>query len=203
MRNRSQAGVWLIVGTLVVAEVTARQPGLDRAEMERVLKIARGSQAERAAFHAPYVFEVGQTVERIEVVTERRRLMLLAAARLAGGDRLFAEGTLRAEEAMRPWRGRTAVIGRVRFHPQNSYVTAPPVAIRVYDGSRELPRRDLKAVTDFALGTGAPNERLPVIGATAEALFEAAVLGAGSRDVTVWMEGKEIARLALDFSKLP
>jgi hypothetical protein len=193
--------VALVAIALLGAGATAIDLDVDRRDMEVVLRIARGPAAERMLFHAPYVYAINQTVERLEVVTELRRLVQIAEARIAGGDRLFAQGTLHAEEALRPWRRRVAVVVRLRFHPQNAYVMAPPVDIRLNGSSGEVSRLDMRSESVLALSTGIPGERLPIVGATAEALFDATIVGQRSHTVTVRMEGKEIARLAMDFGR--
>jgi hypothetical protein len=47
------------------------------------------------------------------------------AARIAIGDPLFTQGTLRAEEALRPWRRKVAIVARFAFPVNNAY-TIPP-----------------------------------------------------------------------------
>jgi hypothetical protein len=52
-------------------------------DMEQVLAIARRPEAARAVFHAAYVFKGLPPVETIDVITERRRLAMMAAERIA------------------------------------------------------------------------------------------------------------------------
>jgi hypothetical protein len=141
-------------------------------------------------------------VERIEVVTERRRLVMIAESKIAAGDHLFSHGTLRATEAMRPWRGRVSVIARLRFPQQNAYVMAPPVDVAIPN----VPRLDLKAETLFGLSgfglSAGDSSPLPVTGASAEAAFLTSVIGQTRRVVVVTMEGRELARVAIDFSRI-
>lgn len=195
------------IGVIVIALVGSRATAVDldvsRGDMERVLKIARGPEVERTLFHAPYVYAINDIVERIEVVTELRRLMQIAETRMAGGDPLFAHGTLRAEEELRPWRRRIAVTARLGFHPQNAYVMAPPIEIRLRGASGEVPRLDMRSESLLALSTGVPDERLPVVGATAEALFDATIVGQRSYNAIVRMEDKEVATVTIDFARLP
>ena len=187
---------------LAAATVAAIDLDISPADIEAALKLARGPESARAAFHARYVFASNHpTVERIEVVTEWRRVVLLAESRIAGGDHLFAHGSRAASEALRPWRGRVSVIARLRFHPQNTYVMAPPIDLSVRDNSGDVPRLDLRTETMLALSSGIPGERLPVVGAVAEAMFGAAAIGQATRTVVVRMDGAEVSRLAIDFSR--
>jgi hypothetical protein len=190
---------------LFLAAATSAAIDLDisPADIETALKVARAPEATRAAFHARYVFASNHpTVERIEVVTERRRVVLLAESRIAGGDHLFAHGTRAASEALRPWRGRVSVIARLRFHPQNTYVMAPPIDLSVRDNTGDVPRVDLRIETMLALSSGVSGERLPVVGAVAEAMFAAGAIGQATRTAVVRMDGVELARLAIDFSRI-
>src|SRR5688500_5127452 len=98
--------------------------------IEAALKIARGSESARLAFHRPYIFQASDpSVARIEAIAEFRRIVLIAEERLARGDRLFAQSTLQAQEAVRPWRGRVSVVAEVRFHPQNAYARPPGIDV--------------------------------------------------------------------------
>jgi hypothetical protein len=54
------------------------------------LVVGRRPDAERARFHSRYEFRVGDpTVERIEVITEFRRVVLAVEERVRFGDHLF------------------------------------------------------------------------------------------------------------------
>lgn len=174
------------------------------ADMEAVLAIARGSEDRRAAFHRPYTFPLNHaTVERLEVITERRRLMLLAEARIAAGDHLFSHGLLHARDALRPWRQRVSIVAYVRFHPQNTYIMAPPVDIVLIGPTGERPALNVRIQTEFALPAGRPNERLPVVGATAEAVFDAVLIGQSLHLAVVRLDDKESVSVPIHFDRLP
>ena len=188
---------------LAAATVAAIDLDISPADIEAALKVARAPESTRAAFHARYVFASNHpAVERIEVVTESRRVVLIAESRIAGGDHLFAHGSRAVSEALRPWRGRVSVIARLRFHPQNTYVMAPSIDLVLRDNSGEVPRLDLRTETLLALSSGVPGERLPVVGAVTEAIFGSAVIGQTTRTVVVRMDGAEVTRLAIDFSRV-
>jgi hypothetical protein len=191
----------LVVGFGAITMPNAIDLDISTADIESVLTIVRGSDAERAAFHAPYLFGAADPViERIEVITERRRVALLAEARIAQGDPLFARGTLRAEEALRPWRRKVMLVARFTFPPLNAYSLAPPVDIALDDPT--VPRLEMKGETLFALPGGRAGQALPVVGAVGEALFDAAAIGQTSHTMVVRLGDRQTARLTIDFGRL-
>jgi hypothetical protein len=170
-------------------------------DIEGVLAIARGPEPERAAFHAPYLLTAADpTVERLEVITERRRVALLAQERIALGDFMFTRGTLSAEQALRAWRRKVTIMVRFAFPPQNSYILAPPLDIALVDP--DVPRVDMKGDTLFAMSTGVAGQSLPVIGAAGEALYDAVAIGQITHTVVVRLGGREVARQQVDFGQL-
>jgi hypothetical protein len=199
MRNRRvAAGAVVLALTTGPSGIRAIDLDVTPQEMEQVLAIARGPEGARAAFHAPYVFKGLPPVETIEVITERRRLALIAAERIALGDPLFTRGTLRAEEALRPWRRRVAVAVRFAFPVNNSYTLGPPVDITLTGGP--TTRLDMQSETLFALPTTNPSQPVPVVGARGEAIFEAASVGQSTRTVVIRLGDREVARQPIDFS---
>src|SRR5690606_25493720 len=117
------AAMWRSAALAVIlASSTAGAIKLDvtRLDVERALAIARSSDAERARFHAPYIVAVDTPfVDRVELISPYRRVVLLAEQHISKGDRAFAYSITRAYEASRVWSNRVAVVARVRFHPQN------------------------------------------------------------------------------------
>lgn len=203
---RARAVTLAVVTSLAVSAVV-RVRGADAqmtaTEVEGVLAVARGDVAGRVRFHAPYLVPVAHpTLERIEVITERRRLLLLAEEKLAGGDRLFAFGTLRAEEALRPWRGRLVVTAHLRFPPQNAYVMAPPVEVRLRSASGDVPRLTSASETIYGLASGGAGVPLPVVGAKGESRFDDTSATRSAREAVVLVDGRELARVALDLSRM-
>lgn len=177
---------------------------LTPSEIEAVLAVARGDAAGRARFHAPYIVSLTHpTLERVEVVTERRRLLLIAEEKLAGGDRLFAFGTLRAEEALRPWRGRLTIAAHLRFPPQNAYAMAPPVEVRLRGAGGDVPRLTTASETILGLASGVAGAALPVVGAKGEARFDDTSATRAAREAVVLLDGRELARVAVDLSRMP
>jgi hypothetical protein len=172
-------------------------------EIESALDLARGPQAARAAFHKPYIFPGGSpTVEKIEVVTERRRIVLIAEDHIAQGDHMFARGLRPTTEAMRPHRRRVSVVATLRFTSRNPLIAAPGVDVVLRSSSGDVRRLDLQTRPVYGLGAGVDNEQLPVIGAVADASFDAALLAEASRLAIVRIEGKEVGGVTIDFSRL-
>ena len=174
---------------------------VSQQDMEQVLTIARGTDTVRDAFHAPYLLATGdRTLDRLEVITERRRLAFIAAERIAIGDPLFTRGTLRAEEALRPWRRKVSIAARFSFPPNNAYTVAPPVDISLTGGPAQ--RLDLKSETLFALPSTNPAQPIPVVGARGEALFDAVSLARATRTLVVRLGDRDIARVTVDFGRI-
>ena len=193
----------MVLAALVAAaaQVAALKIGITREDVDRALTIARSRDADRARFHAPYIKEVNTPfVERIEVVSELRRVVLLAEEQIARGDRSFAYSLTRASDALQVWRRRVAVIARVRFHPQNNYVDAPPVTLSLVGNERALVGVKREAI--LALPPGRTGEFVPVLGAVVEAVFEAEALGQAEREFVIELEGRELGRVTFDFATI-
>jgi hypothetical protein len=191
--------VSLVVGAS--GPLDALKIGIGPQDVDRALTLARSREAERERFHAPYIQVVNLPfIERVEVVSEFRRVVLLAEEQTARGDRYFAYSVTRATDALQVWRRRVAVVARVRFHPQNNYVDAPPVTIRLAgnDGALIGVKRD----AIFALPPGRKGEFVPVLGAVVEGVFEAEALGQSERDFVIELEGRELGRVTVNFSTI-
>jgi hypothetical protein len=62
------------------------------------------SDIDRAPIHAPYITTLdSEFLERVEIVTEFRRIVLLAEDHILKGDHAFAYSSRIAGEAARPW----------------------------------------------------------------------------------------------------
>lgn len=191
----------VLVALLVSAHGDALKIGISPGDIDRALIIARSRDADRAEFHAPYIQKVDTTfIERVEAVSELRRVVLLAEEQMARGDRRFAYSLTRASDALEVWRRRVAIIARVRFHPQNNYVDAPPVTMRLAGNDGALI--GVKRTAILALPPGRSGEFVPVLGAVVEGVFEAEALGQGVRDFVIELEGLELGRVTFDFSTI-
>ncbi len=182
---------------------TAVELDLPPAKIQSAMAVARGPESTRAAFHRPY-FISGNTpvVDNIEIVTEYRRIVKICEAKIADGMPLFAHNLVSVQEAIRSFRNRVSIVAHLRFHPQNAYVVAPPVDVMLLDQMTPLPRLDWLSDTQFGFGSGKRDERMPVFGATGEAVYDASIVGQKYRTVVVRVDDKDVARLTVDFGRL-
>lgn len=191
----------LALAGLTIARAAAIDLDVTAEDIERALALARRGDKERALFHAPYVAAVDTTfVERIEVVTELRRVVRMAEDHIRRGDRAFSYSVTQAQRELSPWKQRVAIVARLRFHPQNTYVGVPAVNIRLEGHDGEAIGTLVEPVLAFA--TGAPGERIPILGAIVEATFDATTVGQTQRLVVVTVDKKEVASHLFDLGRL-
>lgn len=199
----------LLVATVVLAAGVLSGTGHLRAidldvtpeDIDRALAIARGTESERQRFHAPYIKRVDQPViETVEIVSEFRRVVLLAEERARKGDRLFGYSVASAQQAVGPWVKRLAVKLRVRFHPQNTYVDVPPVEISL-TGNAAAQIGVVKEPV-LAFPSSEPGARVPILGAVVEGVFDAVLVGNGIREFVVAVNGSEAGRFSFDLAAL-
>lgn len=196
-----RAGVLALLFVTSVVRVAAIKVDISLQDIDQALTVARSRDTDRAKFHARYIQEINtQFVERVELVTELRRVVLLAEERAARGDRQFGYSVTRVNDALSVFRRRLSVIARVRFHPQNNYVDAPPVTMVADGHDRALIGVKREAI--LALPPGRKGEFVPVLGAVVEGVFDAEALGQGSREFVISLEGRELARVTFDLSKV-
>ena len=170
-------------------------------DVERALAIARAQDRERDAFHAPYIKHVNiATVERVEVVSEFRRIVLAAQDRLLKGDRAFAHSVTRAHEANTPWKRRLSIVARLKFHPHNTYVAVPPADIVLRGAGADV----IGVLRDpiLSLPSAQPGDHVSILGAVVETVFDAATVGQGTREFVVRLEGRELTRVTFDLGAL-
>jgi hypothetical protein len=178
---------------------------MSRADIERAAALARWprSDADRARFHRRYVTDLhgvmadSFAVTRIEVITEFRRLELIAEEHARAND-TFGRGSLRdAKEALAPWRGRVTVAVRIEFTASTRYLPAVPGVTVAFDG---LPRID--ALDSHTIPIYSGEESPTLVGGTVETVFDAATLARVRQPLAVRYEGRELTRLFLDFTQL-
>jgi hypothetical protein len=201
--------IWRFVDLTVAAVVFAAivplhaiNLAVTTADIDRALVIARGRDAERARFHAPYIVTLKDpTVQSIEIITEFRRIVLLAEDHILKGDRGFAYSTRIAQAGAATWKNRVSVVARLRFHPMNTYVDIPKIEISLDGPNADRAFIGLLKEPLFALG-GGPGEPVPILGAVAEGVFEAGLIGQTQRTATVKLDGKTLITRLLDFSSI-
>ena len=199
--NHGSRGIFvaLAVGMLVsVMPVAALNIDISHADIERALTIARATDAERARFHALYIHHVNTPfVERAEIISEFRRVVLMAEEQLARGDRFFAYSTTRANDALQVFRRRVSIRVQVRFHPLNNYVSVPPVSISLVGNESARIGVSREPVYGFAAEAGAA---APLLGAVVIGTFNAEALGQARREFIVTLDNKELGRVEFDFA---
>lgn len=175
---------------------------LSDGDVMRAIALARASDAERARFHAAYTAVVRDaTVDRIELITEFRRAVLLAEERHRLGDRMF--GVKQIGELLQPWRGRINVRAELRFHPQNAYVRVPDYEF-VLGGPGSDALSGITArqpIYQLAPPRGAPASA-PILGAYVETGFEAAALPSQPTLVRLMLDGDLVAMTTFDLNRL-
>ena len=113
---------------------------------------------------------------------------------------MFRYSVSLATQALAPWKRRLSMIARLRFHPQNNYVSLPKIEVAL-DGNAEA-LVDVLLQPVLSMPSGQPRERLPVLGAVAEGVFDAVKVGQGVREFVVRVDGREIARVSFDLSAI-
>jgi hypothetical protein len=196
--------VWaslLILVTILPLSTRALDLDVTMQDVERALAIARDSDGERVRFHAPYIRAVNLPfVESAEIVSEYRRVVLMAEERARKGDRNFGYSVTLAQQALGPWKHRVSLVARLRFHPQNTYVGVPPVDV-IVEG-RDAAKIGVLKEPILSLPSTNPGDRLPVLGATVEGVFDAVSLGQGPHEFVIRLDGREIGRVTFDLGAL-
>lgn len=177
--------------------------------MMRALQLARwpATDADRASFHSRYVFDVPDEsaapirIDRIEVITEFRRLELLAEQHARLNDLWGRPGTRDAEEALQPWRGSVwlSIHGLYRSlaHPEPG---PADIAIRLDEPATAA--RSVNRALEYGGGCGSDLWPCAIAGVRIEAQFDAARLARAVRPVVVDWNGVTLARVTVDFRSL-
>ena len=192
----------LTTAALLCGDARAVAPIVRDQDIERALKLAQARDDTRAQFHAPYIVNVNDaTLERVEVITEFRRYVLTTEEQLRMGRWLFAQGIKDAQGILRPWRGRLSLVSRLRFHPHNTLLGLPPYELTI--GDPDIVPVDVVRTPITALLSGKAHDwSAPLLGATIESVFDAVSVGDTVRPVRLSLDGKDVARVSIDFSKL-
>ena len=195
-------------GTGAVAGVPGVNIQLTSQDIQRATDLARWphTDAERAQFHKRYTIVVnGPTVEyfaleAIEVTTPFRRMELIAEEHARIND-LFARGGDRrdAEEALRPWRDQVSIVARLRFDLTKLIPGVPDVDVALEGPNILFPITTSSSRIDIAIDNGA---RTQIVGGLVEAVFDVRAVGQTTGPVVVRWNGKEIARVAVDFARM-
>jgi hypothetical protein len=175
--------------------------------MEKAIALARQPENARAAFHRRYtVFPAGDPiVDRFEIVTEMRRLVLAVERRRRLGSDAFSLNDART--VLQPWRGRLSIVAHLRFHPLNVLVSVPDYELRLAaSGAPTL--RPLDTRRRALYGTPAAPRALPsapgsfLAGSEIEGVFDGAAVGNRAWTLLLLLGQKEIARAAMNFAAI-
>jgi hypothetical protein len=202
-RRQHSVAVAALIVVLAPANVPAIDLSLNAADMDRALSIARGSIADRSRFHDRYIVHVNGpvfdyvTVQQVEVITEFRRLELIAEDHVRLNDTFGRAGVREPEEALRPWRGRLSIVVRLQFRSADRFITSVPSIVVVLGSPAFVPidthSRPIFSESDSG---GA------LIGGTIEGVFAAESAGQSNLPVIVRWNDEQLARLTIDFARL-
>jgi len=192
----------LVLAGFTPNAVGALNLSLSRSDMQRALTLGRIplSDPDRASFHDKYVVRVSGakldyiTLERIEIITEFRRLVLLAEQHAGLNDSFGRAGFRDVEDALRPWRGQLSIVAYLRFDRANRVIAVLPEIAVVLDGDRNILPTKVIPTTLPGRGTP-PGERL-------EAIFDATSIGQAIHRFVVSYKTQILARVTIDFVSL-
>ena len=191
---------------LVPAPVGAVIEVLSDRDIAHALNVANGSDASRALFHAPYIVAIHDpAIEHLEAITEFRRFVLSAEDQLKAGNWMMARGGFDAKgrtlkDLQRQLSGQVSIRARLRFHPQNNYVTLPPLDILL--GEPTLLAINVIRTPHISPASGEPGTRDVITGATIEVFYNAPTINNRQLPVRLQLEGREFARANVDFARL-
>jgi hypothetical protein len=195
----------MLFALLAPAGVGAINARLGLEDIQRATDLARfpHTDADRAQFHKRYTVAVNSrvveyfAVETIEVTTPFRRMELIAEEHARVND-LFARGGLRdAEDALRPWRDQLAIAARLRFDLTKVIPEVPALDVTIEGPALVLPT----TVNSSGIYTRTDDQSW-LVGGLVEAVFDVQAVSQATQPVVVRWNGKEIARVAVDFAAL-
>ena len=166
--------------------------------VEFALRVARGSTAERVAFHAGYrSVSADPGVDHVSVITELRRLVLLAETH--GGDWRDARA---AADALASHRGRLTVEARIRFHPKNGYTSLPRLDVHLGSTLAVQPALEVRIEPIDGPEPATSDEHRPVVGAVVEATFAAPVARA-VHTLVIYVDNVYMLLATIDLTRMP
>lgn len=199
----------LAVVSAVLVLVSVRVAGLTEvmtdSDVARALNIANGSETARARFHAPYRVVIDDPmIHNLEIITEFRSFVFAAEDQVKAGNWMMARGGYDSKgrtikTLLRPRIGQVSIRAQLQFHPHNNYTTLPAFDILLGDptllaiNSSRTPV--LMAGTDGGLSSG-------ISGATIETFYNAPTIADRALPLRLLFEGKEVARVGVDFSRV-
>jgi hypothetical protein len=200
----------VLVAAGLCAAARASDPfttSIGTASIERAIALGRSSdRAARQRFHDAYLIRLNDPLlDRLEIVTEFRRVVLATEDRARAGD--IDWGPRQAADMLRPWRGRISLILHVTFPPNNVYRRMPRFDIVLYGrpqtrAAGRIEPLDRLETPRYLPGQPAP-PGTPILGGMIQATF--AVLALDQRGVClggIAFEGREVRRVDIDFGRV-
>jgi len=198
---RGGAALGVALFALIAAAAPPRLGALE-VEMsdpaiERALRLARfpSSDADRRQFHGRYRFQTsgqaanGARLESIEIITEFRRMELIAEQHARIND-LFGRSSLtEPKRELAPWRGRVYVAARITL--SGTAIGVPPIAVALDRLSPVGPAEIQNIYSENA-----------VVGAVVGVPFDATAVGQSTRTVTVTTAQSLLGEARIDFRAL-
>jgi hypothetical protein len=170
--------------------------------LEFALRVARGSIAERLSFHSGYrSVAVDPGIDHVEVITELRRLVLLAEIHAGPNGSLWRDARA-AAEALAPYRGRLTLEACVRFHPQQGYTSLPSLDVHLGGASTMQPASDVRVEPIHAAGPAPPGGVRPIVGALVEATFPAPTVR-GVHTLVIHVDHTYLLLATIDLMRMP
>jgi hypothetical protein len=198
--------LWIASGPIPVAAAIA--VSMSAVDTQRALRLAGAADPVRALFHAPYTIPVKDSViQSLEVLTPYRRTVMAAEDAAKRGDWAVAHGAQglsghSVEETVKPWQQKVTIRATLQLNAMHTFVTVPNCEIMM-GGLPVIASLDRRTTPVSSLpSTHHKVTTTALLGALIEADFDVAGVGQTTRDVVVLCEGRDVARAAIDFSRL-
>jgi hypothetical protein len=109
-----------------------------------------------ASFNRSYSLPVSGTIDRVEIITEFRRAVLIARDQWQQGHIGFDANDL--AKALEPFKGLVTLVVQVRLNPQNAFIKEPAYDLYVATGPKSPPvaAKTLKREPVFPPGSNSP-----------------------------------------------
>jgi hypothetical protein len=205
-------GAVIAAALVLAAPLTTASPArsaatnIDAAAIERAIAVGRSDEEARQRFHQDYFIALNDPLlERLEIVTEFRRVVLTTEDRVHARDTDW--GPRQAAAMLQPWRNKIALILHVNFPPNNVYRVMPRFDLVLYGRAQaRAPGRieplDLLETPRYINGQPAP-PGTPILAGTVQATFGIGTLNPrGVYLCGIAFEGRELRRVEIDFGRV-
>ena len=151
-----------------------------------------------ASFNRSYSLPASGTIDRVEIITEFRRAVLIARDQWQQGHIGFNANDL--AKALEPFKGLVALMVQVRLNPQNAFIKEPSYDLYVATGPRSPP---IAAKTPKREPVFPPGSNSPVLGVRLEASFPRADIERADAPFLIVTDekGETLWQVRLDLSR--